>query len=238
VEITQGLTLYRRTTLVGMFGKAKAEEIVTKRLFHSDKKVDSTYKKELLGRDVDRYFVEWNGKSWVSYGPWLAHAVHPRFFTGPRLAIQKLRNPTLRQRIVAAYLDDDEIYSAGVLLNAILRPDAPYHLLYLLGILNSKAMNYWYRTSFLDVSIRVIDLAKVPIHKIDFADKADKVVHDRMVNLVDSMLALHKQLASAKFEAQREAIQRQIEATDAAIDRLVYDLYGLTKEEIAIVEGC
>jgi hypothetical protein len=35
----------------------------------------------------------------------------------------------------------------------------------------------------------------------------------------------------------RSAIQRQIEATDREIDRLVYDLYGLTKDEIAIVEG-
>jgi hypothetical protein len=58
-----------------------------------------------------------------------------------------------------------------------------------------------------------------------------------MVKLVDSMLALHKQLASGKSEAHRGAIRRQIEATDAAIDRLVYDLYGLTKDEIAIVEG-
>jgi hypothetical protein len=57
-----------------------------------------------------------------------------------------------------------------------------------------------------------------------------------MTGLVDSMLAMHKQLASAKGEAQRGAIQRQIDATDAEIDRLVYDLYGLTEEEIAIVE--
>jgi len=38
-------------------------------------------------------------------------------------------------------------------------------------------------------------------------------------------------------QAQRVAIQRQIESTDREIDRLVYDLYGLTEEEIAIVEG-
>ena len=50
------------------------------------------------------------------------------------------------------------------------------------------------------------------------------------------MLAMHKQLASAKGEAQRGAIQRQIEATDRAIDRLVYELYGLTDDEIEIVE--
>jgi len=42
---------------------------------------------------------------------------------------------------------------------------------------------------------------------------------------------------TAKSQAQRGAIHRQIEATDAAIDRLVYDLYGLTTDEIAIVQG-
>ena len=43
--------------------------------------------------------------------------------------------------------------------------------------------------------------------------------------------ALHKQLAEAK-----ELLQRQIDATDGQIDRLVYELYGLTEEEIGIVE--
>jgi len=50
-------------------------------------------------------------------------------------------------------------------------------------------------------------------------------------------VALHKHLAPAKGEPQRVAIQRQIEAADREIDRLVYELYGLTEEEIAIVEG-
>ena len=44
-------------------------------------------------------------------------------------------------------------------------------------------------------------------------------------------------LLRANSEANRGAIQRQIEAADTEIDRLVYDLYGLTKDEIAIVEG-
>ncbi|NOZ22095.1 MAG: hypothetical protein GXP25_13525 [Planctomycetes bacterium] len=72
---------------------------------------------------------------------------------------------------------------------------------------------------------------------INFADPEDKARHDRMVSLVESMLALHKDLAAAKSEQGRRVLQRQIDATDAEIDRLVYDLYGLTDEEIAIVEG-
>ena len=140
VELTQGLTLYRRSTLTEKFGTKKAEEIVTKRLFHSDHRKDKTFKKELLGKDVSRYAVVWNGRSWVSYGPWLAHAVDERFFHGPRLVIQKIRNPSLEQRLVAGYLDDDETYSAGVLLNAISR-GTQYSLLLVLALLNSRLLN-------------------------------------------------------------------------------------------------
>ena len=41
----------------------------------------------------------------------------------------------------------------------------------------------------------------------------------------------------AAMPADKKLYQRQIEATDVEIDALVYDLYGLTGEEIAIVEG-
>jgi hypothetical protein len=50
------------------------------------------------------------------------------------------------------------------------------------------------------------------------------------------MLILYKQLAEAKTSHEKTFIQRQIDATDRQIDKLVYELYGLTKEEIKIVE--
>ena len=50
------------------------------------------------------------------------------------------------------------------------------------------------------------------------------------------MLSLHKQLPAAKTGQDKTAIQRQIDATDREIDRLVYELYGLTEDEIKIVE--
>ena len=60
---------------------------------------------------------------------------------------------------------------------------------------------------------------------------------DRMVSLVDQMLSLHKQLKEARTPHEQTGLQRQIEATDGQIDALVYELYGLTEEEIRIVEG-
>lgn len=51
-----------------------------------------------------------------------------------------------------------------------------------------------------------------------------------------SMLELQKKYPDARMERDKELYERQIKIVDAQIDRLVYDLYGLTEEEIEIVE--
>ena len=61
--------------------------------------------------------------------------------------------------------------------------------------------------------------------------------HDRMVALVEKMLDLNKCLAAAKAPHEKEVLAGMIDATDRQIDRLVYELYGLTEGEIAVVEG-
>jgi hypothetical protein len=58
-----------------------------------------------------------------------------------------------------------------------------------------------------------------------------------MVSLVESMLALHKRIAAANTGHEKTALQRQIDAADRQIDQLVYELYGLTDDEISVVEG-
>ena len=57
------------------------------------------------------------------------------------------------------------------------------------------------------------------------------------VILVEQMLKLHKDKVGARLGQEKAMLQREIEATDAQIDRLVYDLYGLTEDEIEIVEA-
>jgi len=78
---------------------------------------------------------------------------------------------------------------------------------------------------------------QLPIRTINFSDPADKARHDEMVTLVEQMLSLNKKLAAAKTEHDKTTLQRQIDATDYQIDKLVYELYGLTDEEIKIVAG-
>ena len=51
------------------------------------------------------------------------------------------------------------------------------------------------------------------------------------------MLELHKSKAGAKTQSDQDVYERQIKSVDEQIDRLVYELYGLSEEEIGIVEG-
>ena len=76
----------------------------------------------------------------------------------------------------------------------------------------------------------------LPIHIIDSSNAIEKVQHDRMVQLVDQMLEAKKQLASARTERDKTFYESKCATLDRQIDNLVYELYDLTPEEIAIVE--
>ena len=67
--------------------------------------------------------------------------------------------------------------------------------------------------------------------------KSSKARHDKMVKLVERMLELNRELQHAKTPDETTRFERQIKTTDKKIDKLVYELYGLTEDEIKIVEG-
>lgn len=113
---------------------------------------------------------------------------------------------------------------------------------YVLGLLNSKLL-FWqlrtisniFRGGWITCTKQYVET--LPIRTIDFANFIEKAQHDKVVTLVEQMLALHKNSASVTTPQEKERLKRQIEATDNAIDKLVYDLYGLNEEEIKIIEG-
>ena len=107
----------------------------------------------------------------------------------------------------------------------------PTNDLYLCGILNSKLIfNYFKRISTVigdaDKGGRLRwfrqDVERIPIRTINFTDSADTARDDRMVALVTQMLDLNKKLQEARLEQDKTMLSREIEATDASIDKLVY----------------
>jgi type I restriction-modification system DNA methylase subunit len=231
-ELCLGLTPYDKY-------KGHTESQIKNRAFHADSKKDKTFKRLLAGNDVTRYGVRWNGTEWISYGPWLGAPREQRFFTERRILVKQIIDWTTK-RIWSA-IADEELYNTQNAFNLLAKPG--WQLEYLLGVLNSRLMTFYHQKKFLDEfkmrfqKILIKDCRRFPVRIINFADKSDKAAHDRMVKLVEQMLELHKQLAAARTPQEKTALERQINATDTQIDRFVYDLYGLTEEEIKIVES-
>jgi hypothetical protein len=112
---------------------------------------------------------------------------------------------------------------------------------YVLGLLNSKLLFWRLRTMsnlFRGgwVTCTKQYFGELPIRDIDFAERTDRSSHDIVVELVHRMVASSKQIVAAKTDHERTVLERQIDATDREIDQLVYELYGLTDDEIKIVE--
>jgi hypothetical protein len=114
---------------------------------------------------------------------------------------------------------------------------------YLLGILNSKLLFSYLRSTSNIFRGGWITCTKqyvgpLPIRPVDLSDAADKARHDKMVALVERMLELNKKKHSGDLApSELDRLDREIASTDAEIDDLVYELYGITTEEKEIIEG-
>jgi hypothetical protein len=204
--------------------------------FLSQRKKSGQHKPLLRGEDVHRYSLAFKGE-YVWYLPeeMIAHRKTARPGTRERFEQPKVLVRDTGGGLQGT-LDTDCYYVKDVLVVSHRARDVR-QLAYLLGLLNSRLMRFYYETSFPTLHVQRDELASLPFRQIDPSGKADSARRDRMVGLAETMLALHKQLAAAKSDPQKVVIQRQIGATDSEIDRLVYDLYGLTDREIAIVEA-
>ncbi|MEC4888567.1 MAG: TaqI-like C-terminal specificity domain-containing protein [Nitrospira sp.] len=203
----------------------------------SGSKVPSTHRPCYSGRDINRYLLKWGNLACLndeiarSGGCWDAskHGAKNKLLTR-----QIGRYPDFA-------IDVEGWHCLNTIFMVNLREKWP-SVRYVLGILNSKLMRTFWLDRFYDQrhtfpKIKGTYLKQLPIRAVNYSDKLDKVKHDQMGVLVERMLALKERGFEAKTPADKDRLQRQIDATDQEIDRLVYDLYGLTEEEIKIVES-
>jgi hypothetical protein len=139
------------------------------------------------------------------------------------------------------FLDRERRWLLDTAYAIVLKHNESIDLRYILAILNSPLLTYFLKETGTILRggyfrMKTAYLNPFPIRSINFSDPTDKARHGKMVDLVEQMLILHKQLAAAKTPDEKTRFQRQIDATDQQIDRLVYELYGLTDKEIQIVE--
>jgi SAM-dependent methyltransferase len=114
--------------------------------------------------------------------------------------------------------------------------------LYLPGILNSRFIAFVFEYSIRQSAhgrqwFSWDDLKTLPIYTPDFDRLEDRARHGRMEHLVQRRIGLQKNRQGARDDRERGLFQKKIHAADRQIDALVYELYGLTPEEIAFVES-
>jgi len=166
-------------------------------------------------------------------------SLKPFYEAEPKILIRRIINR--QDRLDACYCDEKIVLKKDI-NPFILTVTKPYPK-FVLGIINSQLLSYLYvNTSAIATKddfrqTTLAELRRLPIPFPDFDNNSDKKRHDNLVELVDKMLALTPKLRDATSEAEKAALQNAVATTDAQIDRLVYELYGLTDEEIKIVES-
>ena len=194
------------------------------------------YKPVLDGRNIHRYTLNWES-TYLAYD---IQKIHSCKRTDIFEAKEKILFRRVGDRLIATY-DNAHYYALNTLVVITLKEKVKVSLKFLLGLINSNLLNFYYFT-FLKSTKKVFSeiqarqLAQLPIRTINFLDSTNKARHDQMVALVEQMLLLHKQLADVKTDQERIVLQRQIDTNDHQIDQLVYDLYGLTEDEISIID--
>lgn len=192
-ESKQGYIPYRLTTLTRKFGKDKAMHIKKTRAWHSDKKIDDTYKRELQGSDVTRYNVNWSGV-WAKYGKWVSTYVEMKFFNQPRLLFREITR-TMPYSLIVAYSEEEFINNPSVITAYKKEPDCnkypEYSLYTALAILNSSLISLYFVNTApkakkgLFPKIIIQDVRELPIYKFQFTTpdtrKAEKL--DDFINL-------------------------------------------------------
>jgi adenine-specific DNA-methyltransferase len=111
---------------------------------------------------------------------------------------------------------------------------------YITALLNSRVLWMWFhhRAKRRGIALEINGgvLSRAPIRRINFRDPSEVALHDTLVKYCDKMESLSKQIRRINSSVTEQSLRMQFDALDTAVDRIVYELYGLTATEMVEVE--
>lgn len=179
-----------------------------------------------IKKHLDKYYKELSKRGDKGETPYnLRNCAYLDYFDKPKIMFNKA------SKINAFYLDNEGKYYGDVTTYIL----SSNNLEYLLAILNSHMFYYAYNKYYVGGGIEG-ELTLFTLENFPIPDP-DKDTENKLVNLVDNIIDLNKKLSSEKNPNTVEMLNARIQAVDKAIDKIVYSLYGLSEEEIGIIEG-
>ncbi len=215
-EVKNGIKPYE----IGKGIPPQTKEVLENKPFTSFFKIDEDFSPLIGGSSFSRYSILWNNDYYVKYGEWLAAPRDPQIF----MENEKLIIRQTSDRIICALIGKDFIIRNNT--HIILRKkDCQVQIKYLLGVLNSRLLNFYYWCMNPERGEALAEVKAFHVERFIYP-RVNKMLEDSFVRIVDNIMGLKVENPNADTTI-----------LESQIDRLVYELYGLTEEEIRIVEG-
>ncbi|HLD78939.1 hypothetical protein A3A67_00765 [Candidatus Peribacteria bacterium RIFCSPLOWO2_01_FULL_51_18] len=198
----------------------------------SKSKEDSSFKKVLDGRNIQRYGINWE-QTYLRYDLKSIHSCKREdiFLKEEKLFFRRVGNGLI------ACLDESQFYALNTLVVITLKDASKLNLRATLALINSKLMNYYYKTVLKSTKtvfseIQARQIKELPIKLLS------ESAQEKLSNLVEKITKNVKRLCDFrdKKTADSAKLEEEIHKTDAEIDEEVYKLYGITEEEKKIIE--
>ncbi len=201
--------------------KGHSQKQIKTKAFHSDTKKGEDYVPLISGRNVQKYFVSDEIREYLKYGDWLGAPRKRKFFTKSRVIVRQIISGD-PPSIYAGYTEQD-LYHTQIGF-AILSKDDSVHPKYICGLLNSKLINFYHSTKFLDPEKNTFQKILIQNCK-QFPLVTNSGYVPKIIDAVDQILTQKE----ANPEADTTDLEQQI-------DTLVYKHYNLTWEEVQVVD--
>ncbi len=219
-DATQGYIPYRKSDLLKIYDKEKAESIVKNREWHSSVRINDEYKEEIFGESINKFTYKRTG-SYIWYGKHLATYVDLKFFNQKRLLIREITNPG----IIACIVEEEFVNDPQII--CVIEKDNSFSIELLWAILNSKLATFYHFNSSPKAT-------KGAFPKILVYDVNNFPLPSNLSKETDDIL---KPIVSEIIEKIRVNVNSNIFEQVNEIDRIIYRLYNLSIEEIAIIEN-
>jgi adenine-specific DNA-methyltransferase len=228
IDLTWGVKVYQ----IGK-GEPKQKGFESqKKIFHIELKEKDSHKPLIGGSEISRYCLSWKG-GYIDYGKWLAEPRKPYWFEGPRILVREV---TSKGIIQATYVEGDYVFSNSV--DGIKVTSTEINIKFLLGLLNSSFISFYhlncspnaFKGTFPKILLQDLRDIPIPAKALD-----NRTLQFEIVTLVDQLLLLNAEKSEAKLPDRIAQLQSRIDYCEGRINEIVYQLYGLTEEEIKIV---
>lgn len=146
-----------------------------------------------------------------------------------------VREVTSNGILQATFVDEDFVFSNSV--DEIKLKSEEVDIKFLLGLLNSRLISFYHKNTSANAfkgtfpKVLLQDLRELPIRLPDYENA------NLIIDFVDRLLNLNVEISNVKIESKQSQILSKIDYCENKINELVYQLYGLTDDEIKIIEN-